>query len=117
MTFPESHVEDPTWLFGFATNLRASETGLTKIVLVSNATDQGGPRIKIGTRPDSLRSAGWATMTIADDPQVIGDIPSEITQHDIELAKSWIVKNKTVLLQYWNDEFDTPGLIKRLQKV
>jgi hypothetical protein len=117
MTLPESNDADPSWLFGFATNLRASDTGLTKLVLVSQATDQGGPRIKIGTLPDSLKSNGWATMSISDDPQLIGAVPAEINQSDLSLVRSWVLKNKTVLLNYWDDEFSTPGLIKRLQKV
>ena len=91
----------------FMTNLRPKRTGLLFVVYVSpKGRSTHGPRITASNKYGDKTSEGdWFTITIADEPQVIGDSES-IKRRDVQSAKRWVQINKDKLLQVWEDEVD-----------
>jgi hypothetical protein len=109
---------DSTWHYDMAVNLRSTQTGLPKLVWVSTRTEEQGPRIKIGIDP--IKAKGFdecATMTISEKPEVVGDIPKEITETDINVIRKWVLLNKDVLLEYWQDDISSTELFLKLRQL
>jgi hypothetical protein len=105
-------------VYGMA-NLGSKKTGLPMVVWVSPKNAPHGPRLKVSQRyGDKTRVGEWFTMTLEDEPRVIGEL-GQIRQKDIELVEEFIKKNKSLLLAYWDqDEYvDTSDLIEGLQRV
>jgi len=50
-----------------------------------------------------MRKGEWFTMTIADDPKVIGDT-GDIRPRDISKVADFIRLNQTVLLAFWKQD-------------
>ena len=93
--------------FFFKTNLRPKRTGLLFVVYVSpKGRSTHGPRIKASNKYGDKTSEGdWFTITIADEPQVIGD-SEPIKRKDVQMAKRWVQINEDKLLEVWEDEVD-----------
>ena len=74
-----------------------------------------GPRIKVSLRHgDRMDASNTVTVTIEDDPQMIGE---GISGQDMEAIRRYISLNKKTLLGYWNGEIDTVELVANLKAV
>jgi hypothetical protein len=104
---------DPEDLFEMA-NLRPKYTGLPMVIWVSErGRTQHGPRIKVSrVRGDKIDPHNTVTMTIEDNPQVIGE---GISGKDLVVLRRFIRSNKHVLLSYWNREIDTGELFEKIK--
>jgi hypothetical protein len=92
-------------------NVPQARSGLRKVVYVSPAQGQHGPRVKIG------RPGEWVSMTISNDPQLMNRLPKSIIADDIYQTRIWIKKNVDVLLKFWNQQIVDPvELINALVK-
>ena len=97
-------------------SLRKDRTGVDNTVFVSTkGYARHAPRIKIAIDPpDSLNPAAkTASMTIHDYSIAGAHIPP----HLVEQAKRFIERNRTALLDYWDNKIDTPELIERLRSI
>ena len=100
----------------FVTNLRPKRTGLLFVVYVSpKGCVAQGPVIKASKKYGEKASEGdWFTITIADQPQVIGD-SGGLKRCDVQMAQKWVQINKDELLKIWEDDVDV--LNANLQQV
>jgi len=91
----------------FMTNLRPKRTGLSFVVYVSPKGNVAhGPRIKASNKYGDKASEGdWFTITIEDEPHVIGE-STGLKRGDVQLAKKWVRVNKEKLLEIWEDSVD-----------
>lgn len=89
------------------TNLRPKRTGLLFVVYVSpKGCASHGPSIKASNRYGEKASQGdWFSITIANQPQVIGD-PTGLKSCDVQMAQKWVQVNKDKLLKIWADDVD-----------
>lgn len=89
------------------THLRPKRTGLLFVVYVSpKGRVACGPRIKASSKYGEKASEGdWFTITIKDQPQVIGDATG-VKRCDVQMAKKWVQVNKDELLKIWEDDVD-----------
>ncbi len=89
------------------TNLRPERTGLPFVVYVSLKDGVAhGPRIKVSNQYGEKASTGdWFTITIEDQPHVIGD-STGLKRGDVQMAKKWVQANKDELLKIWEDDVD-----------
>ena len=73
-------------------------------IYISPRNANHGPRIKVQrNKGHSTQIHDSFSMTISDNPSIIGNIGTEITQKDIEYLKKFIIRNKDILLDLWND--------------
>ena len=102
-------------------NFRPKSTGLKTTIFVSSGYVAGkllfhGPRIKVSKiYTDKMNHLNTFTMTISDEPEVIGT--HYLDSKDIDQIKDFIRLNKNVLLAYWDGEYDTSDLYGNLQKI
>lgn len=94
-------------------NLREKTTGINTIIFVSSREHRHKPRLKV------LRSLKESfSVSIEDNPRVILGDPSIVSTKVLEQVKEWIILNKDLLLEYWNDPlFDTERLYTETKKV
>ena len=99
-------------------NVIKSRTGLNTMIWISTKEPSHGPRIKVqANRSDKIISHEMFIVTIEDMPEVIGDI-GKLKAKDINKIKEFVILNKEVLLDYWNEkELDIIKIIERLKKV
>lgn len=92
----------------FVTILRPTRTGLPFVVYVSPKGNAAhGPRIKASNKYGEKASEGdWFTITIEDQPHVIGDRSTSLKRSDVQMAKNWVQANKDELLKIWEDDVD-----------
>ena len=90
------------------TNLRPKRTGLPFVVYVSpKGNAANGPRIKASNKYGEKASEGdWFTITVEDQPRVIGDRSSSLKRSGVQMAKNWVQANKDELLKIWEDDVD-----------
>ncbi len=103
----DSEPSTPSSNLLFLTNLRPKRTGLQFVVYVSpKGLVAHGPRIKASNKYGEKVSEGdWFTITIEDQPQVIGD-SAGLKRCDVHMAKKWVQFNKDKLLKIWEDDVD-----------
>lgn len=82
------------------------DTGLPMKIWVSTKTFSHGPRIKVHES---------VSVSISDTPSVKAG--SGLSNADLKLVSQYIIKNKDILLQYWNEEITTPTLVAGLKKI
>jgi hypothetical protein len=97
-------------------NLRPDKTGLSNVIWVSyKGKAKHGPRIKIVTdRGSKVSMENMVSMTISDDPKVIG---KGLRGEDEKLIRDFVIKNKDVLLDYWEGNLDTAEMVQLINKV
>ena len=102
-------------LFFEEASLSPKTTGLPMAIYVSaKGNSKYFARIKASSkRSDKLKQDSLFTITISEEPAVIGEI-RDLTTKDIEQLVSFVVKNRKALLEYWNEEIDTAELIKKI---
>jgi len=86
-------------------NIRPANTGLTMCIYVSdkeNVASNNSARLAVSkTYGDKISKSNLFTMTISDNPEVIGNT-GDIKEKDIKEVKNFILRNKQSLLDYWN---------------
>jgi hypothetical protein len=100
---------------GFMVSLRKDITGVDNTVFVSTkGHGRHAPRIKIAIDPpDSFNETSSCTSMAIRDYSLTGAYaPPGL----VEQAKAFVERNRDVLLAYWNGEFDTGELFRRLQR-
>ena len=93
------------------------DSGLPMIVYVFPKNSQHIPHIKIQKDYASTVSSDFFSITIEDEPEVIGDT-RKIKKSDIGLAKRWVKINIKPLTDYWTGkERSTKKVLNELIKV
>lgn len=100
-------------------NLVPIDTGLPMAVYVSDKSGvPHGARLKVSKfYGGKIDKGNLFTITISDNPTVIGKNTGNIKLKDIELVKSFIVLNKDLLLQYWNFDIGIGEVLRKLRKL
>lgn len=104
-------------------NFRTKTTGLPMIIYISTCEVEGkklnhSPRVKFarsyGTKFNPFDTF---SVTISKNPEIVGGDKGDIKGSDVEKCKEFIIKNKEVLMAFWDGEYDTADLYNNLQKV
>ena len=90
-------------------------TGLPMFVYIHVQYAGHGPHMKVAKNyGDKAIYGDWFYMTISNHPRVIGDT-GDIHVKDLALAEQFILVNKQLLLDYWEDKLeDAMDMIERL---
>ena len=94
-------------------NLWSSRTGLDEVIWVSVKNANHGPRIKV-YQGNTLSGPNF-TVTIEDEPQVIGDC--FVKTKELNRIFEFIQLNKENLVKYWNYQIDTVEMVGNIHKV
>ena len=107
-------------------NISQSTTGLDVIVWVqTNNTQSTGqhnlPRIKFqNNTATKVQTNELIPISISDEPKILlkNDELSKIkiSKAQINRVIKWIVKNKEILIDYWNEKTTTDELFQKLKK-
>lgn len=98
-------------------NISKTSTKLPcKIYISDRLGVNHGPRIKVNADYSDKWSGKSFTITIANQPTVIGNT-FKIRESDIEEIKDWVLLNKDILLQYWKEEIDTVQFIEKMRSL
>lgn len=105
-------------LYEEMSNLRNKETGLPMVVWLQPKTrrEQHWARIKVSKKYGDKVSEDLFTITIENEPQVVGDT-GDIKTNDIKKVIEFVKINKDLLLDFWNDEIAVSDLINGIKKV
>ena len=94
-------------------NLREKTTGISTIIFVSSKVPRHKPRLKVVKNLKEKFS-----VSIEDNPRVLAGDSSIVPVKVLEQVKEWIILNKDLLLEYWNDPlFDTERLYTETKKL
>ena len=112
-------------LLGMAT-ISQNTTGLDVIIWVqTNNTQSTGkhnlPRIKFqNNTATKIQINELIPISISDDPKILlknNDLNKiKISQTQINGIKQWIMKNKEILIDYWEEKITTDELFQKLKK-
>jgi hypothetical protein len=107
-------------------NISQSTTGLDVIIWVqTNNTQSTGkhnlPRIKFqNNTATKIQINELIPISISDDPKILlknNDLNKiKISQTQINGIKQWIMKNKEILIDYWEEKIMTDELFQKLKK-
>lgn len=107
-------------------NISQSTTGLDVIIWVqTNNTQSTGkhnlPRIKFqNNTATKIQINELIPISISDDPKILlknNDLNKiKISQTQINGIKQWIMKNKEILIDYWEEKITTDELFHKLKK-
>ncbi len=96
-------------------NVLMADTGLDYDIRISSKEGSHGPRIKV-----YLESLGDASISvsISDSPEIVAGTRNAVSAKELNKISEWIIKNKRVLLDYWNsDRADTRKILNSLESV
>lgn len=103
-------------LYEMANFLHSRHKELPSNIWVSVKNANHGPRIKIQrNKGERMQIDDTFSMTVSDDPSIVGEVGSDLSTNDINYFKRFILKNKDTLLAYWNGELDTSDLTEKLE--
>ena len=107
-------------------NISQSTTGLDVIIWVQTNNTQSTekhnlPRIKFqNNTATKVQTNELIPISIADEPKILlkNDELSKIkiSKAQINRVIQWIVKNKEILIDYWNEKTTTDELFQKLKK-
>jgi hypothetical protein len=107
-------------------NISQNTTGLDVIIwLQTNNTQSRGqhnlPRIKFqNNTATKVQTNELIPISISDNPKILlnnNDLNKiKISQAQINGVKQWIVKNKEILIDYWEENITTDELFQKLKK-
>lgn len=107
-------------------NISQNTTGLDVIIWVqTNNTQSTGkhnlPRIKFqNNTATKIQINELIPISISDDPKILlknNDLDKiKISQTQINGIKQWIMKNKEILIDYWEEKITTDELFQKLKK-
>lgn len=126
MTLEEWKIEQENDDFMFRLgNLSKHRTGLPVVVWIeANMYEKNlQPRVLFANSTGSCLRTGDsadALMPVSLDPEnpkvLLDDASLNISPHELEAVKRWIVRNYQPLMQYWNMEIDTAEALLQLTK-
>ncbi len=89
-------------------------TGIDNVIFVSTKYHgRHAPRIKIAVDPpDKFSATGKNTSMRIHDYATVGE---PLPRHIFDQARSFIERNRDVLLGYWEEKFDTATFIQQLR--
>ena len=97
-------------------------TGLDVIIWVTQSTGKHNlPRIKFqNNTATKIQINELIPISISDDPKILlknNDLNKiKISQTQINGIKQWIMKNKEILIDYWEEKITTDELFQKLKK-
>lgn len=93
-------------------SISTKKTGLPlKIWVSTKGKTRHSARIKVSSLcGDKLKPDATFTITIEDDPKIIGST-GNIKTYDLEKVKDFVIMNKNALLMHWNELLDTDELL------
>ena len=107
-------------------NISQNTTGLDVIVWVQTINTQSTgkhnlPRIKFQNNTSTkIQINELIPISISDNPKILlknNDLNKiKISQAQINEVKLWIVKNKEILIDYWEEKITTDELFQKLKK-
>ena len=107
-------------------NISQNTTGLDVIIWVqTNNTQSPGkhnlPQIKFQNNTSTkIQINELIPISISDNPEILlknNDLNKiKISQEQINEVKLWIVKNKEILIDYWEEKITTDELFQKLKK-
>lgn len=107
-------------------NISQNTTGLDVIIWVqTNNTQSTGkhnlPRIKFQNNTETrVQINELIPISISDNPKILlnnNDLNKiKISQAQINGIKQWIVQNKEILIDYWQEQITTDELFQKLKK-
>ena len=107
-------------------NISQNTTGLDVIVWVQTINTQSNvkhnlPRIKFQNNTETrVQIHELIPISISDNPQILlnnNDLNKiKISQAQINVIKQWIIKNKEILIDYWEEKITTSELWQKLKK-
>ena len=107
-------------------NISQNTTGLDVIVWVQTINTQSTgkhnlPRIKFQNNTSTkIQINELIPISISDNPKILlknNDLNKiKISQAQIKEVKLWIVKNKEILIDYWEEKITTDELFQKLKK-
>lgn len=103
--------EDLMWEM---TNLRPKDTNLPVAIYISGRQGQHGPRIKFMNGYGSVKYSALAEMTVEENPKVISNEKIMLSSKEINEIKDWVIKNKSILLDLYNDKITEVQAVKLL---
>ena len=107
-------------------NISQNTTGLDVIVWVQTINTQSTgkhnlPRIKFQNNTSTkIQINELIPISISDNPKMLlknNDLNKiKISQAQINVIKQWIIKNKEILIDYWEEKITTDELFQKLKK-
>lgn len=107
-------------------NISQNTTGLDVIIWVqTNNTQSTGkhnlPRIKFqNNTATKIQINELIPISISDNPKILlknNDLNKiKISHAQINVIKQWIIKNKEILIDYWEEKITTDELFQKLKK-
>lgn len=108
-------------------NLSQQRTGLDSIIWIQTNDAQGTgkyniPRIKFQNNTGmKIQKDELIPISISDEPEILlksNDLSKiRFSNRQIRAIKLWIIKNRDVLMKYWNEELTTDEIIDLIRKV
>ncbi len=108
-------------------NIPQRITGLDSIIWIQTNDSQGTgnhniPRIKFQNNSEmKIQKDELIPISISDEPEILlksNDLDKiKLSNKQIRAIKLWIIKNRDVLMKYWNDEITTYDAFELLRKV
>lgn len=84
-------------------------------IWISAKNAKHGPRIKIQkNKGDSFQSGETFSMTISENPHIVGDIGDVLTPKEIEYFVNFVIRNKDALKAYWDGTISTEEVLPML---
>jgi len=99
-------------------SISTEKTGLDYKIWVSTKSGiKHSPRIKVSIlKNDKIKYDQLFTVTIDDNPKIIGSLSKKLSSKQLELIKKFVAINKTSLLQFWEEDITTDKLLDKLLK-
>lgn len=97
-------------------NIRPDKTGLKMVIWIFPYTGKEShwARIKVAKHYGNKVSSDLFTITIENEPEVIGDT-GDIKPSDVVKVIDFVKRNKKVLMQVWKDEIDAIDAVKKFK--
>ena len=87
-------------------NVSPKDTGLSVYVYVSPNNSNHGPRIKVS----NIKNKSWSddnfSLSICDKPELMNGV-CKLDSNELDDTKNWIILNKNILLDYWNNKIQS----------
>jgi hypothetical protein len=96
-------------------NLSPKRTGLPFVVWISAGAwiQNDDIRVKI-TRGPKVKSSEMISVALRPMLRVID---GQLSNEELGLLEQWVQLNLEVLIDYWNGEIDTSGVLERLKGI
>lgn len=100
----------------FLANLHPKRTGLPFVIWISEQSGREGHdvRVKVSLGPRMKATDPLISVALRPDTHIV---EGNMTADQFKLLKSWIEKNRAILIAYWDGRLDTGDFIEQIKKV